>query len=578
MLTALLCLAVSAAPPPSLAVTYFDVEAPEPELQPAKKALAALVLTNLAALSDVAVVPRERFNALFEELRPQSPYAEPAEARKLGKALLATHILTGRLQLVKDELRLSARVIDVQTGRVVASREAVSPTGKFFALEKELVALAVSALGLHPTPKQKLALAKNQTESFDAFLRYGFGLERLDRRDGEGARAAFEEALRADHDVRASRSSADEFRAAEDALRLGPEGDGVRVKPKSLADGLAALDPNDPDLYHHVERLLPEGPDRAAAELQVVDLLTKSRLRPRRAAFPNLVTIGASRWEYVEAQRLLAIVTAHGAEPQFLALTPMVIEHLARKFDDDPNLLMQLREALPRFEQLVAKADFSKPSPALEGGLGPVLALYGSAAAVEPLEPAARRPAATLARLRTRLDAELGRRVAEFDAEFDRRLKALDPSAAALELTREVAALQLLALAYPKEYQRPTRLEGARRQVQVCRWLVEHAQVRPRRGAEFLELSALLGWLQRFARDPASSELIAGLGRYLVKRFPEATYLPLQLKSAEQAVAEVKKDAEAQRRWLQGFPLCDVCEAGDEVRALFKDAASLAAR
>lgn len=586
MLSLALCLVLdaAAAAPKKLAVSYFDVQAQDPELQVLKKGMADMVITDLVAVGGLVIVEREKLNAVLDELTlAKSPYADPAQAVRLGRLLSATHVLTGLILVVKQQMRVSARVVDVETSEVIASREVTGEPDEFFSLEKELVDLLVSSLTLQPTLKEKNALRKNQTESYRAFKSYSLGLDRRDRKDDDGARAAFEEATKADPNYQAARAALERLGKAIDTAEAG--------RAKGLDARLAALKPDDPDLYRAVEKLVADapGPDREAVEQQVLEFLARSKLKPRRPRYVG-TEIGGSPWEHFEAHRLLELLTVSGDKPQFLPLTPGLLEYLVRKFSDDPTLLMQARDALPRFEALVAKADFSRPPPDFKGlpeyteRPRARLAFFQRLAAAVPQPPgASRAPADALARVRALLDAEYARRLEEFDREFDRRLKALDPHAASAALSEAVSELDLLGQNHHQTYRRPSRVEGARKQVQLGRWLVEHPEARPYHGTAkeplYLEESMLLQWVVRFDSDPGSWALIPGVGEYLLKRFPDSKYLPSQLKLHRRSIEAAQQDPRAEQRWAEKVRTeCPECAAGDEVRALFKLAGDAAAK
>jgi len=583
MLSLALCLALGATDAPKkLAVSYFDVEAQDPELQVLKKGMADMVITDLVPVGGLVIVEREKLNAVLDELKlAQSPYADKAQAVKLGKVLSATHVLTGLILVVKKQMRVSARVVDVETAEVIASREVTGEPDEFFSLEKELVDLLVDSLTLKPTLKEKNALRKNQTESYKAFKSYSMGLDRRDRKDDDGARAAFEEAMKADPGYQAARAALERLGKAIDKVEAG--------RAKSLDDQLAALKPDDPDLYRTLEKLVSEapGPDRETVELQVLEFLAKSKLKPRKSRFVPTAELGGSPFEHFEAHRLFQLVSAWGTDPQFLPHSPALIEYLVRKFSDDPTFLMHVRDSLPRFEQAVAKADFSKPPPDFRGlpeyteRPRAHLAFFQRLAAAVPPPPGSRAPADALARARGLLDAEYARRLEEFDREFARRLGALDPKASNKELSAAISDLNLLGQEHHTTYRRPSRVEGAKWQVQVCRWLVEHPEARPYHGTAkdpmYLEESMLLQWVVRFDHDPKSWALIPGVGEYLLKRFPDSKYLPNQLKLHRRSIEEAQQDPRAEQRWAEKLRTeCSECAAGDEVRALFKLAAAAA--
>jgi hypothetical protein len=120
-------------------------------------------------------------------------------------------------------MRVDARLLKVSTGKVVATSKVEGHTDEFFALEKELVEALVDRLALHLTPKAKVALRRNATQSYVAWSSYSAGLAALDERDETAARRAFEAALRADPSYQAARSASERlgriFQLHDEAVR-----------------------------------------------------------------------------------------------------------------------------------------------------------------------------------------------------------------------------------------------------------------------------------------------------------------------------------------------------------------------
>jgi curli biogenesis system outer membrane secretion channel CsgG len=143
------CAALAApAGPPTVAVIYFDYQGKSEELAPLKKGLASMLISDLAGSDAYRVVERERLEDVLGELKLQATKSiDQASAVKAGKLLGAQYLVLGSYFDVLKQLRIDARIVEVQTGRVLQS---VGGTGKpedFLSLEQKLA----TDLGKHLT-------------------------------------------------------------------------------------------------------------------------------------------------------------------------------------------------------------------------------------------------------------------------------------------------------------------------------------------------------------------------------------------------------------------------------------------
>ena len=557
----------------TVAVTYFDVNGGGEEYRTLGKGLAEMLITDLFAVKSITLVERLKLNAALDELKlAKSPYIDPGSAVKLGKGLSATHLLTGAINVVGTRMRIDARVLDVQSGEVKQSKNVEGDAQEFFALEKELVELLVSALQLKPDLKEKAALRKSQTESFDAIRGYSKGLDALDKGDRAGAQVAFAAASKADP----------AWSALKDALdKLTRQLDAADAKAMlTLDQKLEALRPDDPELYKRCERLSDqEGvpyDDRYLAKLQVLTVVMKRGLKPDKAEYAGK-KIGASTRRHWEAEELLSIIGWAGDRPQSIAATPVLLEYLVRKYPDDPTFLERTDEEVQRrWKAMIARADFSQVPP--EGPYGSQRekahrAWLNAHAKGVPLPPGlSRDPVAAFARLEELLSKERARRQAEFEAEVKRRFEGLDTKD-----TKKVSE-QLSDLESAIGEHRD-RFERMRLRVAVTRWMVDHPSVRPMHGTVeepyWLEMNELLGWMTSFEKDPDSWELIPPAGEYLLKKYAGAPYLTSQLRLHLKGIEGYRNDNRARRRWEEDVQLEEQRKVAPEVHELFKRAAEV---
>jgi TolB-like protein len=105
---------------PTVAVLYFDYEGKNAELEPLRKGLAQMLTTDLAELDTVRVVERARLEEVLAELAlGRTAKVDRASAARVGKLLGAHLLVLGSFFEIAGALRVDARVVEAETGRVV---------------------------------------------------------------------------------------------------------------------------------------------------------------------------------------------------------------------------------------------------------------------------------------------------------------------------------------------------------------------------------------------------------------------------------------------------------------------------
>src|SRR6185295_18022133 len=184
--------ALAAPKPPTVAVSYFDNNTGQAEMAPLAKGLADMLITDLAAVPGIQIVEREKLNQALAELQlSRSRFIDPATAQKLGRGLAARYLLTGGYTMANTAFRIDARVFNVETGAVLASRSVEGKREAFFDLEAELVAFLAGALQVKVAGAAAPSKAAG-TRSFDAWSQYSAGLDAQDNGDAERAKEMFE--------------------------------------------------------------------------------------------------------------------------------------------------------------------------------------------------------------------------------------------------------------------------------------------------------------------------------------------------------------------------------------------------
>lgn len=168
-----------------VAVLYFDNNTGNRKLDVLQKGFADMIVTDLSAVKQLAVVERERLQKLLEELKLQrSRYFDKRTALRLGKGLGAQYVVTGAFAAVEPMLRIDIRMIEIETSKVLLATKVTGKRSDLFELEQKLVRRFVSQLELTFRPP---ARPRTKVPGVKALLGYSKSLDLADRGKLEAA-------------------------------------------------------------------------------------------------------------------------------------------------------------------------------------------------------------------------------------------------------------------------------------------------------------------------------------------------------------------------------------------------------
>jgi TolB-like protein len=170
-----------------IAILYFDNGSDNAELSRLRKGLADMLISDLSKIKMLNVIERARLEEILKEQKlNNSKEFDASTASKVGKLLGVQYILTGAFFDIMGSMRMDARIIDVETGKIIKSEGIDGPTNTFFDLEKKLVVKIAG--GLNVDLADANASTEKQTSlSYETSLLYSDGLNQLDK--GEKAKA-----------------------------------------------------------------------------------------------------------------------------------------------------------------------------------------------------------------------------------------------------------------------------------------------------------------------------------------------------------------------------------------------------
>lgn len=175
-----------------VAIIYFENSGGDPNLEKLKKGLADMLITDLSNINMLSIVERSQIENLIKEQKlNNSKSFDPSTASKLGKLLGAQVILTGGYFEMMGSLRLDARFIDVETGKILKSDGVDGQTSNFFKIQKQLAWKIINTLDVKISPDEKKSMQANENSkalSFEDANLYAKALDFYDKGDNAKAK------------------------------------------------------------------------------------------------------------------------------------------------------------------------------------------------------------------------------------------------------------------------------------------------------------------------------------------------------------------------------------------------------
>ena len=347
-----LVLAPAVASARTIAIAYFDNNTGKAELDPLRKGLADMLITDLGNVGSLQIVERDKLNQVIGELKlGQSKFIDPKTAQKLGKGLAAEFIMTGGYVVAGKTMRVDVRVIEVKTGRVAASEKVEGNKEDFFAIEKDLVDILVKTLDVKLSSSERGKLRSNATQSFDAWQKYSAGLDAKDRGDDAEARRLFQAALDADPSYRAAKTATDRLKVIFQRADA--------AKAAEIDKSWKALDPKASNFPQKVDELLMQLSSSETEQLRkkvaLLRFLAERDLTPTYPGDFSRVSLEVN-----------ALLWRFDALPDAEIVLPPVCEYLISRYPKDQmvmgqcKLLLQILEQRPKEDLATRKQGWDK--------------------------------------------------------------------------------------------------------------------------------------------------------------------------------------------------------------------------
>lgn len=234
-----------------IAISYFDNTTANSKYNALSKGIADMLITDLSKISDLEIVEREKLEQLLKEIKlGKSKYFDQSTAQRLGKGLGAASILTGAFYIMDETLRIDARLINVETGKIIAAEEVTGSKRDFFSLHKQLVSLLTKAFKIKTSQNSSLINYDNKIE-LKAVLNYSNALSYSDNGLEESATKVLENTLKDHPEFLFAKTKLDKLRA----FIAEREKERNRLIDQNISEFLKELDTNSTDFGQRTQQI-----------------------------------------------------------------------------------------------------------------------------------------------------------------------------------------------------------------------------------------------------------------------------------------------------------------------------------
>lgn len=230
-----------------VAVMEFDNASTDRAMDPLGKGLQSMLTTDLQQIGKFVLIERARLADIKAELKlGQTRAVDKKTAAKIGKLVGATHLVTGAFTVLGKKMRIDARMVAVETGKVLMTGQVSGTKEGFFEIQKDLVKRLVASTGVTTTAKERYKMGKVHTADFAAFVKFSQGLTFFDSKRFKKAVAAMRDASTIDGDFALAKLTQEHYERAVSKTRT--KADAAKVAERELKvlkqDKQAALQAN----------------------------------------------------------------------------------------------------------------------------------------------------------------------------------------------------------------------------------------------------------------------------------------------------------------------------------------------
>jgi non-specific serine/threonine protein kinase len=173
----------------SIAVLYFENLTNAKEDEYFRDGMTEDVITELAKIKTLQVFPRAAVVAFRDK---------PTTAPEIGQQLSAAYVLGGSVRRAGNRLRISAQLVETQTGHTVWAERYDREMKDVFEVQDDIARSITQALRISLSPQEERTIARKPTENLQAYDYFLRGRNYTRRENLEFAMQMFEHAIQLD--------------------------------------------------------------------------------------------------------------------------------------------------------------------------------------------------------------------------------------------------------------------------------------------------------------------------------------------------------------------------------------------
>lgn len=169
----------------TIAVLYFENNSvvDKDKLDPLKKGLADMMITELSKIKSLRVVERRHIQSIIDELNlNETDMVDKSTTQKMGKLLGAEVMLFGGFSnLFKDQLRIDVRIVRTETGETLKADEETGELDEFLPMLQSLVKKIAKDLDVKLSSSEEDQLEAKNEGKFSGYVKYAQALNYEDQ-------------------------------------------------------------------------------------------------------------------------------------------------------------------------------------------------------------------------------------------------------------------------------------------------------------------------------------------------------------------------------------------------------------
>ena len=164
---------------------------------------AETIISDLSIIQEITVVERTRIVEVMKEIElGMTGIIDKKTAQQAGRIMGVQYILMGHWQKFGNQFRVNARLVEVETGKIVVSIKETGHENSVFVLQDNISEQILANLRISISESQKAEIQKRETVSIDAYKEFSKGLNEFDKGNRQATNYHMQKALEYDPDYK----------------------------------------------------------------------------------------------------------------------------------------------------------------------------------------------------------------------------------------------------------------------------------------------------------------------------------------------------------------------------------------